>query len=221
MSKLNRIVIVSAIALLSLSGEVSIAKEGRQKTERKPNLECIADTARETIRDLINYPGAYESGYQQGTRTRMRSGNFQPPANGEFGRGYTDGYYLKPYAGQGTTVSTYNKVKCGCRTRILKDAVFDEEIEASCKVDREEIPSASSDAYNPSAYTDGYLEGIRSKTKRETYQARFAGGEFARGFEDGYFGRRSTGQRYTELPVKDYKCKCRLIIKHNDVDAAP
>jgi hypothetical protein len=219
-SKLSRIVIVGAITLLSLSGEVSIARERRQKAESKPNLECVVDTDRDTVRDLINYPGAYESGYKQGTQTRMRAGSFQPPADGELGRGYTDGYHLKPYTGQGTTVATYNKVRCGCHTRILKDAVFEDDIEATCKADREEIPSGSSDAYNPTAYTDGYLEGIRSKTKRETYQARFAGGEFARGFEDGYFGRRSTGQRYTELPVKDYKCKCRLIIKHHDVDAA-
>jgi hypothetical protein len=218
-SKFNRIVIVSAISLLSLASEVAIAKEHRSKAEHKPGLECVVDTNRDTIRDLINYPGAYESGYQQGTQARVRAASFQPPhSDGEIARGYNDGYYLKPYVGQLNIVRTYNKVRCGCHTRILKDAVFEDDLEATCKSDREEISSAYSDAYNPTAYTDGYLEGIRSKTKRETYQARSAGGEFARGFEDGYFGRRSTGQRYTELPVKDYKCKCSLLIKHRDLD---
>ena len=218
-SKLSRIIIVSAIALLSLSGEVALTRERRANTEHKVGLECVVDTDRNTIRDLINYPGAYESGYRQGTQSRIRSASFQPPSNdGEIARGYADGYHLKPYVGQITTVPTYNKVNCGCHTRILKDAVFEKNLEATCKSDREEIQSVNSDAYNPTAYTDGYLEGIRSKTNRQTFQARSAGGEFARGFEDGYFGRRSTGQRYTELPVKDYKCKCSLLIKHRDLD---
>ena len=66
------------------------------------------------------------------------------------------------------------------------------------------------DAYHPQAYTNGYREGMASKAKRETYQARSAGSEFTRGFEDGYFGRANSGQRYTAMPVKDYRCQCRL-----------
>jgi hypothetical protein len=213
-SKLNSIVIVSAIFLFGLAGEMAIAKEHRHHTDLNPGLQCIVKTDRQTIRDASNYPGAYESGYQQGTEARVRGQSLQPPnREGEFARGYTDGYQLKPYAGQITTVPTYNKVNCGCRIRILKDVVFREEIEASCKSDREEIEPTRSAAYNPTAYRDGYLEGIASKSKSETYQIRSAGGEFARGFEDGYFGRQNTGQRYTELPVKDYRCKCRLSIE--------
>jgi hypothetical protein len=110
-------------------------------------------------------------------------------------------------------------VTCGCRTRILKDIIFKEEIEATCRAERQESTATwQSDAYNATAYADGYREGVESKAKRETYQVRSAGGEFARGFEDGYFGRKSTGQRYTATPVKDYQCKCRLVIKRNNLD---
>ena len=219
MNKLTKIVIVSATSLLSCSDRIAIASEPRVHTDSKPGLQCLASTDRQTVRDGINYPGAYESGYQQGTEARVRGASLQPPTdNGEFARGYTDGYQLKPYVGQLVTVPTYNKINCGCRTRILKDVVFRDEIEATCKPGREEIEPGKSDAYHANAYTDGYREGIDSKAKRETYRAKSAGGEFARGFEDGYFGRRSTGQRYTELPVKDYRCKCRLTIRHDNLD---
>jgi hypothetical protein len=218
-SKVNRILIVSVTALLSLNSQVTIAKEYRSHTDDKPGLKCVQMTDRQTIRDAINYPGAYESGYQQGIAARGKGDRMQPPATeGELARGYIDGYQFKPYSGQVTTVPTENRVACGCRTRILKDIVFRAEIEATCEPHRQEIAAAPSDAYHANAYSDGYQEGTASKAKRETYQARSAGGEFARGFEDGYFGRRNTGQRYTELPIKDYRCNCRLIIRRNNLD---
>ncbi len=49
-------------------------------------------------------------------------------------------------------------------------------------------------ADHPHAYADGYREGEQSARNREAYQPRTAGGEFARGFEDGYFNRPYTGQ---------------------------
>gem|GEM_PF-1135296 len=49
-------------------------------------------------------------------------------------------------------------------------------------------------ANHPHAYADGYREGEQSARNREAYQPRTAGGEFARGFEDGYFNRPYTGQ---------------------------
>ena len=144
----------------------------------------------------------------------------QPPTNeGEVARGYIDGYQFKPYSGQVTTVPTENRVRCGCRTRILKDVVFREEIEDTCKPARLEIFVSKSDAYHPDAYSDGYREGSASKAKNENYRARSAGGEFARGFENGYFGRRNTGQRYTDLPIKDYCCNCSLTIKRGNLDS--
>jgi hypothetical protein len=218
-SKLSGMAIVSAISWWSLSGKVAIAGEHHRHTAEHPGLKCMVTTDRQTVRDAINYPGAYESGYQQGTEARVRGGSLQAPSHeGEIARGYIDGYQLKPYSAQVTTIPTYNKVRCGCRTRILKDTFFGEEIDATCKSDREEIVPTPSDAYHANAYNDGYREGIASKTKHETYKARSAGGEFARGFEDGYFGRRNTGQRYTELPAKDYRCKCSLLVGHNNVD---
>ncbi|KAF3885807.1 MULTISPECIES: hypothetical protein [Nostocales] len=43
-------------------------------------------------------------------------------------------------------------------------------------------------AYHPRAYTDSYRQGLASGRKEEAYKPRTSGGEFARGFEDGYFG---------------------------------
>ena len=202
---------------LLLASQTMNAKEKRQyrfHTNDNPGVKCVEMTARSTLRDALNYPGAYESGYQQGIEARAKGSSMQLPSNeGEVARGYRDGYRFKPYAFQVTTVPNENRVTCGCRTRILKDVVFQEEMEASCKPERLEIDVAKSDAYHADAYNDGYREGSASKAKNETYRARSAGGEFARGFEDGYFGRRSTGQRYTEVPVQDYRCQCQLIIQ--------
>lgn len=50
-------------------------------------------------------------------------------------------------------------------------------------------------ADHPHAYADGYREGEQTARTREAYKPRTAGGEFARGFEDGYFNRPYTGQQ--------------------------
>ncbi len=49
-------------------------------------------------------------------------------------------------------------------------------------------------ADHPHAYADGYREGEQTARNREAYKPRTVGGEFARGFEDGYFNRPYTGQ---------------------------
>ncbi len=51
-------------------------------------------------------------------------------------------------------------------------------------------------ADHPGAYRDGYREGRESARDGEAYRPRSAGGEFARGFEDGYFGSGFAGQQY-------------------------
>jgi hypothetical protein len=51
-------------------------------------------------------------------------------------------------------------------------------------------------AAHPAAYENGFAEGRLSASRGETYKPRSVGGEFARGFEDGYNGRRFTGQEY-------------------------
>jgi hypothetical protein len=198
----------------------AIAKETRDRkdTEHRvhsksnPGVQCVVENKRRTTRDAVNYPGAYEEGYIQGTKARASAASFQSPTkDGELARGYADGYERRAYAGQLTIVPTVNDVSCGCRTRILKGVLFRSAIEVSCTSERSEFESTAwSDAYHPQAYNDGYREGIASKAKRETYQVRAAGGEFARGFEDGYFGRANSGQRYTVMPVKDYRCQCQL-----------
>ena len=51
-------------------------------------------------------------------------------------------------------------------------------------------------ADHPGAYRDGYRQGTDSARDGEAYRPRTAGGEFARGYEDGYYGRRFSRQRY-------------------------
>lgn len=50
-------------------------------------------------------------------------------------------------------------------------------------------------AYHPQAYADGYRQGQQSSRKGNAYKSRTAGGEFARGFDDGYYGREFKGQK--------------------------
>ncbi|MBN3952020.1 MAG: hypothetical protein HWQ38_38355 [Nostoc sp. NMS7] len=49
-------------------------------------------------------------------------------------------------------------------------------------------------ADHPHAYADGYREGEQTARNRVAYKPRTAGGEFARGFEDGYFNLPYAGQ---------------------------
>jgi hypothetical protein len=51
-------------------------------------------------------------------------------------------------------------------------------------------------AYHPQAYADGYRQGKNSAKKRQAYKPRTAGGEFGRGFDDGYYGREFAGQKH-------------------------
>lgn len=50
--------------------------------------------------------------------------------------------------------------------------------------------------YHPQAYADGYRQGQQSARKGNTYKPRTAGGEFARGFDDGYHGKEFSGQKH-------------------------
>ena len=52
-------------------------------------------------------------------------------------------------------------------------------------------------AFHPRAYKDGYRQGRENAIKGKSYKPRSAGGEFGRGFDDGYFNRGFTGQRHT------------------------
>ncbi len=60
-------------------------------------------------------------------------------------------------------------------------------------------------ADHPGAYADGYSEGRQSRRNGDAYKPRNAGGEFARGFEDGYFGHRFTSQAYAVRNRIEYK----------------
>jgi len=55
-------------------------------------------------------------------------------------------------------------------------------------------------ADHPHAYADGFRQGEQSARDGKAYRPRTAGGEFARGFEDGYFNRPYTGQKVVILP---------------------
>lgn len=52
-------------------------------------------------------------------------------------------------------------------------------------------------ASHPNAYDDGYREGAEAAREGDGYEPRSVGGEFARGFDDGYYGRPYTGQQNT------------------------
>ena len=62
----------------------------------------------------------------------------------------------------------------------------------------------NSAADHPGAYRDGYIQGRQSAGKRESYKPRTAGGEFAQGFEDGYYGRPFTGQKHVVPNTAQY-----------------
>jgi len=51
-------------------------------------------------------------------------------------------------------------------------------------------------AYHPQAYADGYRQGQHHAKKGNAYKSRTAGGEFGRGFDDGYYGREFAGQKH-------------------------
>jgi hypothetical protein len=51
-------------------------------------------------------------------------------------------------------------------------------------------------AYHPRAYSDGYRQGRASAKRGDSFKERTAGGEFARGFEDGFYGREFQGQKH-------------------------
>lgn len=58
-------------------------------------------------------------------------------------------------------------------------------------------------AYHPQAYADGYRQGRESAKEGKAYKPRTAGGEFARGFEDGYYARAFAGQK--NIVPNEYK----------------
>ncbi|ALF54503.1 hypothetical protein ACX27_19295 [Nostoc piscinale CENA21] len=51
-------------------------------------------------------------------------------------------------------------------------------------------------AYHPQAYADGYRQGQAQAQRGNAYRPRTAGGEFSRGFDDGYYGREFAGQKH-------------------------
>ncbi len=50
---------------------------------------------------------------------------------------------------------------------------------------------------HPNAYDDGYREGVAEAKQGKPFSTRTAGGEFSRGYEEGYRGQPYSGQRNT------------------------
>jgi hypothetical protein len=73
-------------------------------------------------------------------------------------------------------------------------------------------------ADHPAAYRDGYREGQRSARKNDSYKPRDVGGEFARGFEDGYYDQPFAGQQYVVADrLETYTTEqCETITIHQD-----
>ncbi|PSF36062.1 hypothetical protein C7H19_15075 [Aphanothece hegewaldii CCALA 016] len=67
-------------------------------------------------------------------------------------------------------------------------------------------------ANHQKAYDHGYYEGKRERIEGKKYEHRTAGGEFARGYEDGFFDRNYAGQatvvsdRPVQQTLNQYKC---------------
>ena len=77
-------------------------------------------------------------------------------------------------------------------------------------------------AAHAGAYEDGFGEGRLSASRGETYKPRSVGGEFARGFEDGYFGRRFTGQEYVIRDrVQSYTTQQCQSVQTNNTNVNP
>ncbi|MGL5035881.1 MAG: hypothetical protein ACRC6M_19005 [Microcystaceae cyanobacterium] len=75
----------------------------------------------------------------------------------------------------------------------------------------QQMRTISDPGYHPNAYDDGYREGIAEARDNKPFAVRTAGGEFAKGYEDGYNGRSYVGQQKT-LPDRreSYQSqKCR------------
>ena len=86
----------------------------------------------------------------------------------------------------------------------LQKNTYNNKITAVCYEQKNTITHTHhSEANHPGAYADGYGEGHRNAGKGDKYEARSAGGEFSRGYEDGYFGRANTGQNVSAT-VNDY-----------------
>lgn len=74
---------------------------------------------------------------------------------------------------------------------------------------------------HPQAYDNGYREGAATARAKKPYEPRSAGGEFARGFEDGYYGRPYAGQQNTVPDRTDtYSTKQCRTYYYNDTDPA-
>ncbi|MBE9126577.1 MULTISPECIES: hypothetical protein [unclassified Coleofasciculus] len=75
---------------------------------------------------------------------------------------------------------------------------------------------------HPTAYDDGYREGAEMARRGETYEPRTAGGEFSRGYDDGYYGRSYTGQRNTVPNRRETystsQCNTYSYDKDDDID---
>lgn len=76
--------------------------------------------------------------------------------------------------------------------------------------------------FHPNAYDDGYREGAETARKKEPYEPRTAGGEFSRGFDDGYYGRTYTTQQNTVPDRREFyttnQCKTYYYNDKDDIN---
>jgi len=192
----------AAIAAATLSLTLTISVPARAE-----NYTYCADVEQvRVIKDDGNHPNAYDDGYREGTQSAQNGDEYEPRSvGGEFARGFEEGYYGRPYAGQQNVVPTRQEryTNHQCRTyHYSTDENFNHvasrivgEINRDFCYSVEKVRVIKDDGNHPNAYDDGYREGTRSAQNGDEYEPRSAGGEFARGFEDGYYGRPSAGQQ--------------------------
>lgn len=116
MKKNQSLTLFCVIAIVTfgalLTSELAIAKKHKNKTKI-----CYPETYTDTSQNPGNHPSAYADGYRQGQQNRWAKNSYEPrAAGGEFGRGFDDGYWDRPYDGQRyvvpDTVQSYTTMQC-------------------------------------------------------------------------------------------------------------
>lgn len=113
-------------------------------------------------------------------------------ARGYYHGGYARGYYHGGYA-RGYYHGGYGRGYYGGYAPFGYDG-FDSYPLGACYASTQ-LDVRENSAYHPQAYADGYTQGQKSAADGDKYERRTAGGEFARGFKDGYYGKEFAGQK--------------------------
>ncbi|MHC5862733.1 hypothetical protein [Nostoc sp.] len=99
---MNKIVVAAIFSLIAGSTSLLFTKAAKAD----PIVSCNPVTYNRVIKEsAADHPHAYADGYREGEQTARNRVAYKPRAvGGEFARGFEDGYFNLPYAGQETVV---------------------------------------------------------------------------------------------------------------------